>query len=338
VRIRPVTDADEAVVRELYEEFEAEVPTPPSQEAETWDAMWADLSRSAREGVALLAEDDGGPVGYVFATAKRPPASAHLTDVYVRPRARKQGVARELVRRAVGELEGRGVEWVTLDVLVSNGAARAVWARLGFSEEELRLAARLETVKEHVAERPGGPSFGSVHVQSDDLVAIERAVRQFVPRLPGRSSETRLVGPRNGWTVVYDEVCDRDPGALRRLARELSDRMGAVVVAIGVETGTVVRFVIFEAGRIVDEYLSVPEFYGPLPPGEVVALAANPTVAARLTGADPGRVRAVARSAPTPDELPPALELVAAVGDALGLRGAEHGFADAEADRSVEHR
>ncbi len=41
--------------------------------------------------------------------------------------------------------------------------------------------------------------------------------------------------------------------------------------------------ILFERGRIVDEYLSVPEFYGPLPPGDVVGLAANPTVVARLT-------------------------------------------------------
>ena len=46
-----------------------------------------------------------------------------------------------------------------------------------------------------------------------------------------------------------------------------------------------------------DEYLSVPEYYGPLPPGEVIGLGANPRLMARLTGADPERVRAIARTA-----------------------------------------
>ena len=73
--------------------------------------------------------------------------------------------------------------------------------------------------------------------------------------------------------------------------------MGAVVIAIGVEHDHVVRFVLHEAGRIVDEYLSVPEYYGPLPPGDAIALAANPRVVARLTGAEPAAVRAVARTA-----------------------------------------
>ena len=43
---------------------------------------------------------------------------------------------------------------------------------------------------------------------------------------------TRVVGPRNGWVTVYDEVADVEPGALLRFAREISSRMGAVVVAL----------------------------------------------------------------------------------------------------------
>ena len=64
--------------------------------------------------------------------------------------------------------------------------------------------------------------------------------------------------------------------------------MGAVTLLLGVERDELVRMILFERGRIVDEYLSVPEFYGPLPPGDVVGLAANPTVVSRLTGAEPG--------------------------------------------------
>ncbi len=63
----------------------------------------------------------------------------------------------------------------------------------------------------------------------------------------------------------------------------------------------------------------MPEFYGPLPPGDVVALGANPTVAARLTGADPARVRAVARTASSPAELPPPPELAAQLAGLLGF-------------------
>jgi hypothetical protein len=87
--------------------------------------------------------------------------------------------------------------------------------------------------------------------------------------------------------------------------------------------------ILFERGRIVDEYLSVPEFYGPLPPGDVVGLAANPTVVSRLTGADPAEVRRVARTASSPSELPTVRDLLAELSGVLGLEGAGHGWSDA---------
>jgi hypothetical protein len=174
-----------------------------------------------------------------------------------------------------------------------------------------------------------GASFGSIHIQSDDVPAVERAVRTFVPRLPGGSRGSIVSQPRNGWIAVYDDVADRDPQQLRRLARELSDRTGAVVLALGVEQGAVVRFILHERGGIVDEYLSVQEYFGPLPPGDVIALQANPRVVARLTGADPVAVRAAAVHGKTPAELPPPREILGGLAAAMGIEGSGHGWADA---------
>ena len=72
-------------------------------------------------------------------------------------------------------------------------------------------------------------------------------------------------------------------------------------------------------GADVDEYLSLPEYYGDLPPGDVIALGANPTLVARLTGADPLRVREVARTAASPSELPPAGDLYAQIAELMGV-------------------
>jgi hypothetical protein len=124
---------------------------------------------------------------------------------------------------------------------------------------------------------------------------------------------------------VYAELVDRDRRARERLASELSNATAAVVCAIGVEDGAVVRYALFERGSIVDEYQSVPEYFGPLPPGDVVALGANPTVVSRLTGAEPARVRAVVRTASSPDELPPAPDLLQQIAAVLGLEGAGRG-------------
>jgi hypothetical protein len=235
----------------------------------------------------------------------------------------ERAVRAALLGELAGWFRARGAE--TVHVIVDAEDAPD-WEALGFTEARRELAAPLETLERGVAEPPSEPSFGSIHVQSDDLTRVERAVGEYVPRLPGRSRGSRVASPRNGWIAVYDELCDRDPQMLRRLARELSDRLGSVVLAIGVEEGAVVRFVLYERGRVMDEYLSIQEFYGPIPPGDVVALAANPTVVARLTGADPAAVATAAVHGGLPAELPPPTETIAALGRAMGIEGVEHGY------------
>jgi GNAT superfamily N-acetyltransferase len=305
----------------LWDEFAAERPPPDWVTGAREDAE-DDLDRSLREGVALVAEVDGGPGGFAHGWRK-PTGPAYLCDLYVQPAVRGRGIGTALVRSFAAALDAAVV---TLDVDVEDPRARGFYARLGFREHTLGLVADVERV---LAERAAGQSFGSIHVQSDDTPAVQRAVRQFVPRLPGRSRGSIVAPPRNGWIAVYDDVCDRDPKQLRRLGRELSERMGAVVLALGVEDGAVARFVLFDRGGIVDEYLSVQEYYGPLPPGDVVALAANPTVVARLTGADPRELRAAALHARSPADLPPAPEILAGLARAMGIDGAQHGYADA---------
>jgi hypothetical protein len=228
----------------------------------------------------------------------------------------------EILRRIRDEARERGEDDVVVETSHEAGDA---WVRAGFHEEARVFRAPLDLLDRLLAGAKE-PSFGSVHVQTDDMDAVVRAVRQFVPRLPGGSAGSVVGPPRNGWTAVYDELCDREPEMLRRLARELSDRMGAVVLLIGVEEGSVVRFVFLERGRVMDEYLSVPEYHGPLPPGDVIGLGANPTVVARLTGAEPARVREVARTAKSPGELAPAGELIVRIAEVLGLEGAGHGY------------
>ena len=224
----------------------------------------------------------------------------------------------ETLRKLIDEARGRGEETVVVETTREAGDA---WVRAGFSEQ----ARVLEALEQRLSSDKA-PSYGSVHVQTDDLDGVVRAVRQFVPRLPGGSKGSVVAPPRNGWIAVYDELTDRNPEMLRRLARELSDRMGAVVLMLGVEEGQVVRFVLLDRGRTMDEYLSVPEYYGEVPPGDVISLAANPTVVARLTGADPGEVRRVILTGKSPAQLPPAHELAEAVGSLLGVEGGDHGY------------
>lgn len=313
--VRHATDADFDALRTLWEQWQAESP-PPAWADVSWEANRAELERALDANALFLAEEEGEPVGFVSAWIED--HHGKIGDLYVAEAGRRHGTGGALVETVIENLRARGATHLFLN---ANPGALSFYERIGFREQSRNLVLTLD-----VRTVGAGRSYGSIHVQTDDLAAVERAVRQFVPRLPGGSQGSEVTPPRNGWIAVYDEACDRDPAALRRLAKELSERTGAVVIAIGVEHEEVVRFVLHEAGRIVDEYLSVPEHYGPLPPGDAIALAANPRVVARLTGADPTAVRAVARTAAAPAELPPAQELLESIAAAIGLEGAERGW------------
>ena len=142
------------------------------------------------------------------------------------------------------------------------------------------------------------------------------------------------------WIGVYDEAAEARPEHLRKLASELSYVSGGVVIALSVEQGDVVRLLVFDRGRMADEYLSVPEYYGALPPGDAMALRANPTLLGRLTGAKPAEIRTATPTAASASELPAADELLARLAEALGIEGAGTGLAEAaqvEGAVTVEH-
>lgn len=311
--IRTATTDDLALVRELWHAFEREVPEPAWRDDDSEDDL-RKLEQAIGKDIVLLADDVG------LAVATKTGARAGMLDIlYVRPRARGKGVAHELVRDVAEQLRAQGVGTLELEVIATNGDARAVYERWGFAPVELTLAAPIDALVDRLGHSATGPTFGSIHVQTDDAGSVERDVHKALPRM-GHSDQTTVGGAHNGWVSVRDELCDRDPTVLQRLAKELSYTSGGVVLALGVEEGVLVKYTLYDRGAAVDEYASVPEFRGPLPPGDVIALGANPTVVARLTGADPARVREIARTAASPSDLPPALELHAQIAELMGVQ------------------
>jgi ribosomal protein S18 acetylase RimI-like enzyme len=318
VTIRPATEADHDLIHELWEEFEAELGHEPYQR-ETWDEAWEDLSVTVREGVALIAEEEGRALGFIFCVlGDRGRQTAHVTDIYVRPEARSRGIGRALLAELVTPARDAGLAHVSLEVLVRNTDARRLYERLGFASVDIFMVAPLGAFAERIGSSERPQSFGSLHVQTDDKAGVERAAAQFLPRV-GRSEWTEVAAERNGWVAVVDELCDHDRSAQRRLGTELSERMGVPVIALALEEEAVVRYLLFDRGRMVDEYLSVPTYYGDLNKADELSLSANATLVARLTGADPARVRAVVRTASSPSELPPARELLEQLAAVMNL-------------------
>jgi N-acetylglutamate synthase-like GNAT family acetyltransferase len=279
-----------------------------------------DVEDVIRNGVALIAEEDGNAIGYALASiVPQTPIRGHLFDLYVSPSARNRGVGRALIAEVSDQLRSEGASHLSLDVELTNAAARRLYERLGFSPYEVLMATPIADLERRLEDVERPPSSGSLHVQTDDKAGVERAVTQFMPRL-GRSEWTEVTQTSNAWVTVVDELCNHDRSAQRRLGVELSERMGVPVVALALEEQTVVRYLLFERGRMVDEYLSVPTYYGEMSKADELSLAANATLVARLTGAEPARVRAVVRTASSPSELPPAPELLTQIADVMGLK------------------
>jgi ribosomal protein S18 acetylase RimI-like enzyme len=316
LRVRPATDGDRRALHELWRDFEVEIPMPAHRDRDE-ERELAEVDEYVRDHVAVVAERDGRLVGFVLARMKGS-VRGYVSDLYVTRDARRSGVAAALMREAVSRLREGGARVVELELLAGNHDASTVYERWGFHESIVTLVADVDALEARLSRGAAEPSFGLVFAQTDDEAKVDRAVRSYIPRL-GRSARTDIHPPVNGWIAVDDELCSGDPQLLRRLAQELSFRTGGVVLSLGIEEGAVVRYVLFDRGSIADEYCSLPEYDGPLPPGDVVALSANPTVAHRLTGADPDRVRAVARTAASPADLPPPTQLLAELADVLGV-------------------
>ena len=304
--IRTATADDLQLVRELWQAFEREIPDEPWREDDLEeDLTW--LEEAIREHIVLLADEHG------LALARRKGEKLGFLEIlYVRPEARRAGVAAELFREAARRLLEAGAEMLELEVLASNVEAQAIYDRWGLKPVELTLAAPLAQLEQRLAP-PDGPTFGFVHVQTDDVEKVKRDAAKVLRSEPDIEVES-------GWVRVRSDVTDADPERLKSLAKELSYTTGGVVLSLGVERGAVVRYDLFERGADIDEYLSVPEYYEPLPPGDAYALGANATVVARLTGADAKRFREVARTAASPADLPPAQELYEQIAAVMGLQ------------------
>ncbi len=322
--IRSATPDDLPLVRELWLEFEAEVPDAPWRDSDSDDDLAA-LEGRVRDGIVLLAEQDGQAVGLAVA-AKTGARLGFLDVLYVRRAARRNGIAAELLREAAASLRAHGAEMLELEVLAANEAARAVYERWGFAPVELTLAAPLDTLAQTGRAARGRPDL-RLDPRPDGRRRRRRARRAqgAAAARPLRRHERHRTAQRLGrrarraLQTASRDCSSASPASSRTRSPPSCSRSASRKVRSSATTsGT--------AASSVDEYLSVPEYFGELPPGDVVALGANPTVVARLTGADPGRVREVARTAATPSELPPATELVEAIAAVMGVAEAGHGW------------
>ena len=151
--VRSATLDDLPVLEELWRAFEAEVPPPAHEDVDVATEL-AEIRAIVESGLGWVAEKDGAAVGMVLAPPARPPRGADHRSLR-EARSPARGVAEALVREVVARFAADGVDTVDLEVMASNTAARAAYARWGFRDEVLVLATPVAALADRLGSRRG---------------------------------------------------------------------------------------------------------------------------------------------------------------------------------------
>ena len=112
------------------------VPQIAALEKRCFTDPWSEASVASELenplGLWLVEEREGVVAGYIGSQSV--PPEADVMNVAVAPEFRRQGIASALLSALAARLAVQGIRSLTLEVRVSNAAARALYAAFGFVE------------------------------------------------------------------------------------------------------------------------------------------------------------------------------------------------------------
>lgn len=112
------------------------VPQIAALEKRCFTDPWSEASVASELenplGLWLVEEREGVVAGYIGSQSV--PPEADVMNVAVAPEFRRQGIASALLSALAARLAVQGIRSLTLEVRVSNAAARALYAAFGFAE------------------------------------------------------------------------------------------------------------------------------------------------------------------------------------------------------------
>ena len=101
---------------------------------------WLRARIGANESVVMIAERDGGVVGfaqlYPMYSSVQTSRIWVLNDIFVPPENRRAGIATELLRAAIGYARDDGASRLQLETGRRNEAARALYRAAGWQEDD----------------------------------------------------------------------------------------------------------------------------------------------------------------------------------------------------------
>jgi hypothetical protein len=104
-----------------------------------------------------------------------------------------------------------------------------------------------------------GAFFTNYHVRKVDAEVCAKALTTLI------SSRALVTDSKNEWTTVYDEQSDsQDIEVLRRLAKDLSSKLKTAVIAMMVHDSDIFVYLIYENGKLIDQFDSKPDYFGPV--------------------------------------------------------------------------
>ncbi|MDX9856175.1 MAG: ribosomal protein S18-alanine N-acetyltransferase [candidate division Zixibacteria bacterium] len=130
-----ISDSVHSGTRVVYRDMtNADIPAVAEMEKAVFSDPWPrsafiDVVTAAGWG-GLVAEIDGVIIGYACYLVVD--VEAHLTNIAVAPEHRRKSVARHLLSRILSIADGRGCEFILLEVRPSNHEALAFYRKYGF--------------------------------------------------------------------------------------------------------------------------------------------------------------------------------------------------------------
>lgn len=204
-----------ALARELYD-----LPDEPA----ALHRAWFDAMVGSPDASPFLALADGEPAGMALFWFRRrlghPRFQGWLSDLVVRPAARRRGIGRALVAACIAEWRLRQGDSIMLEVATGNAAARALYEALGFVEQGLVFQQR------PVRSRGVAPGPGVVlrPMRPDDFEPATRLLGEM--GLPVPAAE-RMAAVRR----VFDDHLRR-PESIPRVAERDGEMLGLCTLVL----------------------------------------------------------------------------------------------------------